>query len=228
MLVLPDSVTPAPMVRVWLLLLPATYVVPPLRVIVAIVPAVSRLSLPEKKIVPLPALNTAPSARVRLLITFRLPLPARPSVKLPAAPTVTLSKVEAPTSVSSVPSPDLMVPFFTVPVLSELRPPVPNAAVPMSSVPLPPKSTVPVRLSVPPVRLILPATTLAPVNVPSRLMVPPLWLIVPLLLQLVALMVKVPALAPTVPLLVKFDEPTVKVWPAVLLVIVPLLTSAPL
>ena len=67
MLVLPDSVTPAPMVRVWLLLLPATYVVPPLRVIVAVVPAVARLCVPAKKMVPLPALNTAPSASVKLL-----------------------------------------------------------------------------------------------------------------------------------------------------------------
>ena len=111
-----------------------------------------------------------------------------------------------------MPSPLTKVPFLMVPELIEERPPVLNRpAEPMSSVVVP-RSSVPVRLKMPPVRTILPlmsATGMAPLVVLllPKLRTPPVCAMVPALLNVMGRTSKVPAEALIVPpaLLVKLE-----------------------
>ena len=84
-------------------------------------------------------------------------------------------------------------------------------------------SSVPVKLRVPPLRLTVPSP--AVVKLPPKLTMPPVCDRVPLLLHDVGLSVSVPALTPSVPLLVKVLGLTVRVCPAVLARIEPLLIT---
>ena len=104
--------------------------------------------VPEKYKLELPVLKVVPLASVRPLLTNKVPLSPRV-----VPPTVTASSV-ALLLLRLVVSLLVIVPFLSVP-LTDVNPPVPKVGAPILSEPAA-RSSVPVMLKLPAVRLIVP------------------------------------------------------------------------
>ena len=233
---------------------------PPVLVRVAVPLTAWMLSLPWKYIAVEPAAKVAPPARLRLLLTITLPLPEKPKLGRVALPMVTPSRL--PLLIASVlVSPLTRIAFFNVP-LNAFSPalsatPLPNDPVPPMSSCAPAMSSVPVRFTVPPLRVKRPALITAGANVAPMLRVPPCNAMLPLLVHacvaaglivtvaplttmlpalangvatvLLGDMLSVPAVALITPPAALVNEVVlmVKVCPVVLALMVPLLTTVP-
>ena len=134
-------------------------------------------------------------ASVRPLLTYSCPL-------APTLPAMVTASSEPEEPFSALASLLVMVPLLITP-LSELSPPAPKVAAPMSSVP-PPRFSLPVMLKLPALRLILPLMSpnvkllALPLLLP-RLITPPLCVMVPALLNVRGRTSSVPVVAPIPP-----------------------------